>query len=147
MQMHKHRILFAAAALAAATFAGRANAQDTTVSKGEVAKAPSFSSLLAAINATPTTLEAIKKHGPFKDSDVRLINAEPLMQGQNDAALKSAMETHAAHLEQLRTSFDAQPVILGALEKSTPKLTAADVIAADVHTDGSIDVYYRPKPM
>ncbi|MFN8581432.1 MAG: hypothetical protein U0163_10700 [Gemmatimonadaceae bacterium] len=143
--MKTSTLLIAVAALAATTLTGRANAQDTTVSKGEIAKPASFNSLLAAVNATQATIEQVKQHGPYKAGDIRLVNAESLVQGEKEAQLKSALETHAAHVEQLRTAFDAQPAILGALEKQTPKVTVADVLAADVHTDGSIDIYYRSK--
>lgn len=143
--MRTTRFLFTLATLAATAVAGSAGAQDTTVSKGEVAKAPSFNSLVTAVNATPATVEALKMRAEIKDTEIRLVNATPLIAGQDESTLKAALEQHAAAIEQLRTALGAQAAVTAALDKNDPKVTAADIIAVDLHVDGTLDVYFKAK--
>jgi hypothetical protein len=139
-------MLLTLATLAATTFvAASAGAQDTTVSRGEVAKAPTFNSLVAAINATPATVEALKARTMINETEIKLVNAKPLIEGQDESALKAALEQHAAAIEQLRTSLGAQAAITAALEKADPKVTIADVIAVEIHADGTLDLYFKAK--
>ena len=144
--MRTTRFLLTLATFAATTFvAGSAGAQDTTVSKGEVAKAPSFNSLVTAVNATPATVEALKMRAEIKDTEIRLVNATPLIAGQDESQLKAALEQHSAALEQLRTALGSQASVTAALDKNDPKVTVADIIAVDLHVDGTLDVYFKPK--
>lgn len=143
--MRRTRFLLTLATFAATVIAGSAGAQDTTVSKGEVAKPPTFNSLVAAVSATPATVEALKARTMINEAEVRLVDATPLIAGQDESALKAALEQHAAAIEQLRTTLGAQAAVTGALEKQEPKATVADVIAVEVHVDGTMDVYYRAK--
>ena len=139
-------MLLTLATFAATTFvAASAGAQDTTVSRGEVAKAPSFNSLVAAVNATPATVEALKARTMINEAEIKLVNAKPLIEGQDESTLKAALEQHAAAIEQLRTSLGAQAAITAALEKSDPKVTIADVIAVEIHADGTLDLYFKAK--
>jgi hypothetical protein len=146
--MKSSRFLLGLAAVAVTSFvAVNAGAQDTTVSKGEVAQPHTFVSLVAAVNATPATVEALKARTAIKETDVKLVNASPLIEGNSDSALTAALEKNTSDIEQLRTILGAQAAITEALAKTDPKLTIADVIAADVHVDGTIDVFYRAKAM
>lgn len=146
--MKSTRFLLVLAAVAATSFAAApAGAQDTTVSKGEVAQPHTFVSLVSVINATPATLEALKARSAFKETDVKLVNAAPLIEGKPDSALTAALEKNAKEIEQLRSLLGAHAAITELLAKQDPKITIADVIAADVHVDGSIDLFYRPKTM
>jgi hypothetical protein len=117
------------------------------VAKGEVAQPHTFVSLVAAVNATPATVEALKARAAIKETEVKLVNAAPLITNESDSALTAALEKNAKDIEQLRSVLGAQAAITDALAKADPKLTIADVIAADVHVDGSIDLFYRPKAM
>lgn len=144
--MRTTRLLLTLATFAATTFvAASAGAQDTTVSRGEVAKTPTFNSLVAAVNATPATVEALKARTMIKDTEIKLVNAKPLIEGQDESTLKAALEQHAAAIEQLRTSLGTQAAITAALEKADPKVTIADVIAVDLHVDGTLDIYFKAK--
>lgn len=144
--MRRTRFLLTLVALTATTFvAASAGAQDTTVSKGEVARASTFNSLVAAVNMTPASLEAIKAKAEIQEGEVRLINATPLVEGQDETSLKAALDQHATQLEELRTALGSKAGVTAALEKQMPKATVADVIAVEVHVDGSVDVYYRPQ--
>jgi hypothetical protein len=127
--------------------AANAGAQDTTVSKGEVAQPHTFVSLISVVNATPATLEALKSRSAFKETEVKLVNASPLIEGKSDTELTAALEKNAKDIEQLRSVLGAQAVIAELLAKADPKLSIADVIAADIHVDGTIDLFYRPKAM
>lgn len=146
--MKSTRFLLGLAAVAVSSFvAAQAGAQDTTVAKGEVAQPHTFVSLVSAVNATPATIEALKSRSAIKEADIKLVNAAPLMNGESDSALTAALETNAKDIEQLRSVLGAQAAITDALAKANPKLTIADVIAADIHVDGSIDLFYRSKAM
>lgn len=146
--MKSTRFLLGLAAVAVSSLvAAQAGAQDTTVAKGEVAQPHTFVSLVAAVNATPATLEALKARSEIKQADVKLVNATPLITGESDSALAAALEKNAKDIEQLRSVLGAQAAITEALTKADPKLTIADVIAANIHVDGSIDLFYRPKAM
>lgn len=146
--MKSTRFLLGLAAVAVSSFvAAQAGAQDTTVSKGEVAQPHTFVSLVAAVNATPATIEALKTRATIKETDVKLVNATPLIANESDSALTAALEKNAKDIEQLRSVLGAQAAITDALTKADPKLTIADVIAANIHVDGSIDLFYRPKAM
>lgn len=146
--MKSTRFLLGLAAVAVSSLvAASAGAQDTTVAKGEVAQPHTFVSLISAVNATPATVEALKARTAIKETEIKLVNASPLIEGTSDSALTAALEKNAKDIEQLRTVLGAQSVITEALAKTDPKLTIADVIAADVHVDGTIDLFYRPKAM
>jgi hypothetical protein len=146
--MKSTRFLLVLAAVAVTSFtAAAAGAQDTTVSKGEVAQPHTFVSLVSVVNATPATVEALKARSEFKDTDIKLVNASPLIEGKNDSALTASLEKNAKDIEQLRSLLGAQAAITELLAKQDPKITIADVIAADVHVDGTIDLFYRPKAM
>jgi len=146
--MKSTRFLLGLAAVAVSSFvAVSAGAQDTTVAKGEVAQPHTLVSLISAVNATPATVEALKARTAIKETEIKLVNASPLIEGASDSALTAALEKNAKDIEQLRTVLGAQSVITEALAKTDPKLTIADVIAADVHVDGTIDLFYRPKAM
>ena len=132
------------AAIAATTLVvGSASAQDTTVSKGEVARAPSYSTLMSAITLTATNVAALKVRAAVQATDLKLIDAVPLLEGKDEAAVNGAIERNAESLGQLRDWLSSQPVITDLFSKW--KVSAADVIAVDPHQDGKIDIYYRVK--
>jgi hypothetical protein len=144
--MNRTRLLRVAGVVAAfTTLGGAAGAQDTTVSRGEVAKAPSYVALMAAVNATPTTVAALKARAEIKTSDITFVDAGPLMKAESDSALKNALEAQAAALEDLRGALGAQAAVSEALARHAPKLALADIIAVDLHVDGTMDVYFKQK--
>jgi hypothetical protein len=131
--------------LLALFFSIGASAQDTTVSKGDVARAPSFTSLMASYQHFPATLEALKKMTTIKGADVTIVDATPLVTGQSEQLLKVQLERHAAHITELQQLLSGQAEVTALLSKESPGRTVADVIAADTQADGKVVIYIHPK--
>jgi hypothetical protein len=131
--------------LLALVFSIAAPAQDTTVSKGDVARAPSFTSLMASYQHFPATLEALKKMTAIKGTDVTVVDATPLVTGESEQLLKTQLERHAAHITELQQLLSAQAEVTASLSKDAPGRTVADVIAADTQADGKVVLYVHPK--
>ena len=142
-----------AAAIAAVVTPARSNAQDTTTSKGEVAMRPNFGSLISAINASSTHTDKIKGMTDLSASNVQLVNVEDLLKGNDVNALNNALTKNQSSIDSLRTTLGANTTINGLITSTAssmatdaPKLTANDVVAADVTDDGHVVLYYWKKP-
>lgn len=142
----RNRILLAIATLALTTLVTTgAQAQDSTGVRAGIPDKPTFTSLIAAINATPAAIEAVKGRESIKASDVTLVNERDLAQGQSDMLLNVNLERHAAEIEELRTALGKHAEVTGLLGQLSPKQSVADVIAVDAREGGKILVYYRGK--
>jgi len=138
----------AAAAVVAIATPSISQAQDTTkkVSTGEVAMAPSFSSLMSALNsAAAQNAKWTAMTTPITAENVQLVNAESLLQGNDVAAFKTALKTNEADVATLRKTLGANTALATILKGNAPELTADDVIATDVSADGKATVYYWKK--
>ena len=148
--MRKSTLLAAVVAAAAAAIItpSLSQAQDTTqkTSKGEVAMAPSFGSLISAINSAAAQNSKIKALTEVSAANVQLVNVEDLLKGQNAEALTNALTKNEADVTALRTTLGANAGITGVLTANSVPLVAADVVATDVGPDGKIVVYYWKKP-
>jgi hypothetical protein len=134
----------AIAALAVAAFvAGSAGAQEQKTSKGDVARAPTIASLMSAIEGTQATVTAIKAREAIKADDIILVDASTVIGAQSDSSVKAALMTQSAHVDSLRAAIGARAEVTALLDKQSVKLTAADVIAAEVLSDDKILVYFR----
>ena len=145
--MHK-RTFLAALAAAAVTAVATPNvtfAQQQKESKGEVATAPSFGSLMSAINSAATHNEKLKAATTLAADKVQLVNVEDLLQGNNVEALKNALTKYESDITALRTTVGENATITNALTTNTAKLEAKDVVATDVTPDGKVIVYYWKK--
>lgn len=147
----------ATAAIAAIVTPSLSFAQDTTTkttSKGEVAMAPNFGSLISAINASSKSNTALKAMTTVNATDVQLVNAADLVKGNDASALQNALTKNQADIEALRTTLGANTAINGVITTTAApgaasadaKLTANDVVAADVGADGKVTLYYWKKP-
>jgi hypothetical protein len=143
------RTLLAALAGAAITAVATPNvsfAQQPKVSKGEVATAPSFGSLISAINSQATHNEKLKAATMLTPENVQLVNVEDLLKGNNVEALNNALsKADTAAATALRTSISENATITNALTTNTAKLEAKDVVATEVMPDGKVIVYYWKK--
>ena len=150
--MHTRTLLTAVATAAFVAIAtpSISRAQDTTraTSKGEVAtmSAPSFGSLISAINATAATNAKLKDMATIESSNVQLVNVEDLLKGNNVEALNNALKKNEADLATLRSTLGANTTVSGALTANATPLTATDIVATDVGADGKVTVYYWKKP-
>lgn len=139
----KRILLISSLSLAAAAFVtGSAGAQDTLRRAGTVARTPSYTSLMSAIAATPAATEKVTQRNVMA-SDIRVVDATTVVGGENDKALKAALETHKDHITALRTAISNNPAYTAALAAHKDKPVANDVIAVDILDDGDVLVYFR----
>ena len=166
--MHTRTLLAATAVAAFAAIATPtiSSAQDTTskqTSKGEVAMAPSFGSLISAINASSAHNDKIKALTDVNATNVQLVNVDDLLKGNDVNALTNAVQKNQADITTLQTTLGANSTINTVITSSTPApsmsatttdttakaapapLAASDVIAADVTPDGKVVLYYWKK--
>jgi len=166
----------ATAAIAAIATPSVSSAQDTTakkptVSKGEVAMRPSFSSLISAINAGSANVDKIKSLTTVNAADVQFVNVEDLIKGTDADSLKSVLSKNQDATDSLRAALGSNPAIsllLASDSAATPtptptvtppatpttpmpsmskaKPSAKDIIAADVSADNKVVLYYWKKP-
>jgi hypothetical protein len=162
--MHTRTLLTAVATAAVAAIATPSLSQaqnPTTTSKGEVAIAPSFGSLISAINATSAHNDKIKAMTDLSATNVQLVNVADLLKGNNVEALNNALQKNEADITTLRTTLGANTTITSLLAATTPATTTAttttpttaapspvtadDIVAADVGADGKVVLYYWKK--
>jgi hypothetical protein len=147
--MQKRTLLAALATAAAAAIVtpSVSQAQDTTraTSKGEVATAPSFGSLMSAINSASANNNKLKAMTDISAANVQLVNVDDVAKGNNTEALTNALKKNEADLTSLRATLGTNTALSGVLTANTTPLTAADVVAADVSPDGKVVVYYWKK--
>ena len=140
-------------ALAAAAFVAIATpsisqAQDTTVkvSKGEVALAPNFASLMSALKSSAAqNAKWTAMTTELTAANVQLVNVDSL-QDTNADSLTAALKTNETDVATLRKTLGTNTALSAILKANTPELTADDVIATDVGADGKVVVYYWKKP-
>jgi len=162
MQTRTLLAAMAVAAIAAIATPSISSAQDTTkkeTSKGEVAMAPNFGSLISAINASSKHNDHIKSLTDLNAANVQLVNVEDLLHGNDVNALNNALQKNQADITTLQTTLGANSTINAAITATTlpsaaaatdstakaATLTASDVIAADVTPDGKVVLYYWKK--
>jgi hypothetical protein len=147
--MRKSTLLAAVATAVAAAIItpSLSQAQDTTqkTSKGEVAMAPSFGSLISAINSTAAKTDKIKGMTEVNAANVQLVNVDDVLKGQKADALNEALKKNEADITALRTALGANTGIAGVLTANAVPLAPTDVIAADVGGDGRLTLYYWKK--
>lgn len=174
--MHTRTLLtaIATAAIAAIVTPSLSSAQTTppktppktTTSTGEVALTPSFGSLMSAINAASSRSDSIKAMTNVSAANVQLVNVDDLLKGNDEQALKNALEKNEDGVEALRKTLGADSTISNVITtggsanattststttstttSSTPStpLTTKDIVAADVTPDGKVVLYYWKK--
>ena len=157
----------ATAAIAAMVTPSLSNAQDTTVkkptvSKGEVAMAPSFNSLISAINSGTASSDKIKSLTTVNAADVQFVNVEDLLKGNDPQALNDALSKNKEGVDALQSALGSNPalnLLLASSDTAAAKVTppaaapmpgmakpsAKDIVAADVSADNKVVLYYWKK--
>ena len=97
---------------------------------------------MTAISQTQTATDKVKNRSVMA-SDIRVVDATTLVGGENDKAVKTALETHKAHLTDLRAAITNNPSFTSALAAHKDKPTANDVIAVDIQDEGDVLVYFK----
>ena len=144
------RTLLAALVTAAATAIvtpSISQAQDTTraTSKGEVAMAPSVTTLISAINSASEQNDKLKAMTEVSAANVQLVNVADLVKASDSTTVSAALTKNETDLAALRTTLGANTALSGVLSANTTPLTSADVVAADVGADGKVVIYYWKK--
>ncbi len=156
----------AAAAIAAIVTPSLSSAQDTTkktVSKGEVAMQPSYSSLISAISSGTANADKIKALTSVNASDVQFVNVDDLLAGNSPDSLKAILSKNEDNIEALQKALGSNPalgLLLASSDSAAAKVTppaatpmpsmsakpsAKDVVAADVSADNKVVLYYWKK--
>jgi len=166
--MQKRTLLaaVAAAAIAAIVTPSLSNAQDTTkktVSKGEVAMQPSYSSLISAISSGTANADKIKALTSVNASDVQFVNVDDLLAGNSPDSLTAVLSKNEDNIEALQKALGSNPalgLLLASSDSAAAKVTppaatpmpsmsakpsAKDVVAADVSADNKVVLYYWKK--
>ena len=147
--MKKNNLIVAAGTLIVGlAFAPSVQAQQDTTRKqsaGEVATTATYSSLIAALDASSDNVAKLAALTSLTPENVRIVNAGPLAEGKNDE-FKAALDKNNAGIMQLREAIGKNEAITNALAAHDQKLTAADVVAVDVGSDGTVQVFYH-RPM
>jgi len=166
--MQKRTLLaaVAAAAIAAIVTPSLSNAQDTTkktVSKGEVAMQPSYSSLISAISSGTANADKIKALTSVNASDVQFVNVDDLLAGNSPDSLKAILSKNEDNIEAVQKALGSNTalgLLLASSDSAAAKVTppaatpmpsmsakpsAKDVVAADVSADNKVVLYYWKK--
>ena len=147
MQKRTFLAALATAAAVAVVTPSISQAQDTTraTSKGEVALAPSFTSLMTAISSTSATTAKLKAMTDIAAANVQLVNVQDLLKDNSSDSLTATLKQNDADITALRTTLGANTALAGVLTANATPLTANDVVAADVTADGKVVLYYWKK--
>ena len=136
--------------------ASSAAAQDTTrvkpdtlrkESKGEVAApaaAPSFATLIAAVNATSATAAKIETLTELKAEQIRLVDAKTLTSDGSEKDLAAALETNKDALTALQNALQKNQLAAKAIADHPAKPAITDIVGADV-ADGNLTIYFKQK--
>jgi hypothetical protein len=145
-------LTLALAAIALGTFtAETAAAQDSTSTKDSVPSKdtvavsagvakPTIETVIGAVNGTPATLEELKMRPAILSTQVMLVNAGDLVQGQDESSLNTAVTNHRADLEAIRRVLDGHAEVRSMLARQA---AGAEIIAAEIKPSGNIVLYYR----
>lgn len=138
------KLLVPAAALLLAVTTAPVLAQDTLVSGGDVAKpAPSFESLIGAMNNTQATIDELLKHQTIDDSIIVVVDTKPLLEGKGDEMLKIQLDRNKDAIKQLQEVLEKHPAVAARLKKESADPSVNEVIAAEILADGKLQLYYR----
>jgi hypothetical protein len=140
--MKQLRLWLPVAALALAV-GSTARAQDTVVSKGDVARTVTFDALIGAIGKTATTIETLLTRQTINEADVIPVDTKPLITGQGEEMLKIQLERHEAHIKQLQEILGKHPGVEARLKRESANPSIKEIIAAEALPDNKVRVFYR----
>ena len=138
------KLLVPAAALLVAVMTAPASAQDTLVSRGDVAKsaAPSFEGLINAMTNTQKTIDELLKKQTIDDSAIVVVDSKPLLEGKGDEMLKIQLDRNKDAIKQLQDVLGKHPAVAARLKKESADPSINEVIAAELLADGKLQLYY-----
>ena len=144
----QNRTLLAAiatAAVVAIAVPSTSHAQVPQTSKGEVAKMPSFKSLMSAIDSSAAQTQKLKALTTVTPQNVEYVDVSELVTGTTEDTLKAALTKNAANIDTLRSTLGTETLAGVLTAKPGLEIKADDVVATDVSPDGKVVVYYWKK--
>ena len=137
------RKLLISAALLLAVSTVPALAQDTLVSRGDVAKAaPTFEGLITAMTKTTGTIDELTKKQTIADTDLNIVDAKPLLEGKGPEMLKIQLDRNKETIKQLQQVLEKHPAVSARLKKESAEPDIDDILAAEFLADGKLRLYY-----
>ncbi len=137
------RLLIPATALLLAVFAAPALSQDTVVSRGDIAKKPSFEGLIAAMTKTSGTVDELLKRQTIAETELEVVDSKPLLEGKGDEMLKIQFDRNKDAIKQLQEILEKHPAVKARLKKESADPSISEIIAAEVLANGKVQLYYR----
>lgn len=137
------KLLIPATALLLAVFAAPALSQDTLVSRGVVAKKPSFEGLIAAMTKTQGTIDELLKRQTIAETEIEVVDSKPLLEGKGDDMLKIQFDRNKDAIKQLQELLEKHPAVKARLKKESADPSISEIIAAELLADGKVQLYYR----
>lgn len=138
------KLLISATALLLAVIAMPASAQDTLVSRGDVAKvAPTFEGLITAMTKTAATIDELTKKQTIAEGDLEVVDTKPLLEGKGEEMLKIQLDKNKDSIKQLQELLSKHPAVEARLKKESANPSINEIIAAEVLANGKVQVYYR----
>jgi hypothetical protein len=136
-------LLIPATALLLAAIASPVTAQDTLVSRGDVAMKPSFEGMVTAMTKTAGTIDELLKRQSITEADIVVVDSKPLLEGKGDEMLKIQLDRNKDALKQLHEILGKHAAVEARLKKESADPSISEVIAAELLADGKLQLYYR----
>jgi hypothetical protein len=138
------KLLISATALLLAVTVVPASAQDTLVSRGDVAKAaPTFEGLITAMTKTAATIDELTKKQTIAEGDLEVVDTKPLLEGKGEEMLKIQLDKNKDSIKQLQELLSKHPAVEARLKKESANPSINEIIAAEVLASGKVQIYYR----
>ena len=140
------KLFIPAAALFLAASAAPLVAQDTTTkvtSKGDVAMAPSFEGMIAAMAKTDSTVNELLKRQTITEEQILVVDSKPLLEGKGDEMLKIQIDRNKSSIKQLQEVLKKHPAVEARLKKESASPDIDEIIAAELVDGNKIQLYYR----
>ena len=136
------KLILPATAFLLAVAAAPVMAQDTLVSRGDVAMKPTFETLVSAMTNAKTTNDELLKRQMIVDSNLVIVDAKPLLEGKGEEMLKIQQDRTKGDIKQLQEILEKHGAVKDRLKKESASPDVDDIIAAEVLKDGKIQLYY-----
>lgn len=143
--MHRRSLLLASLTAAAlVALPAVASAQDTVSRGGEVARTPSYATLMAALSGTHGTAQQVAQlPATLQATDVRIVDVSTLLTPENEAEFNEAFERHRAERDSLHAAVQEHQVLSQALAQHESQALATDIVAAEITPSGEVVLYVR----
>lgn len=142
--MIRRSLLLASVAAAVLALPAAARAQDTVSRGGEVARVPSYATLMTALSGTHGTAQQVAQlPATLQATDVRIVDVSTLLTPENKAEFTEAFERHRAERDSLQAAIQEHQVLSQALAQHESQALATDVVAAEITPSGEVVLYVK----